>query len=119
MEVQPAADVLQEFLSECETKLMQFAPQNISNMLWACATLGVSPGRSLASISKMLTSASLLTAVFQRHLQHRHSLHMTMCCCVPFFAGHLDFHQSQMCSGMNCRKEVSGSSDGDFATTAL
>ena len=46
MEVQPAADVLQEFLSECEAKLMQFAPQNISNMLWACATLGVSPGRS-------------------------------------------------------------------------
>ena len=45
METQPAADILQEFLSECETKLMQFAPQNISNMLWACATLGISPGK--------------------------------------------------------------------------
>ena len=45
MELQPAADVLQDFLAECELKLVQFAPQNISNMLWACATLGVSPGK--------------------------------------------------------------------------
>ena len=47
MELQPAADVLQDFLTECELKLGQFAPQNISNMLWACATLGVSPGAKL------------------------------------------------------------------------
>ena len=44
MELQPAADVLQAFLAECELKLVQFAPQNLSNMLWACATLGVSTG---------------------------------------------------------------------------
>lgn len=44
MELQPPADMLQDFLAECELKLLQFAPQNISNMLWACATLGVSPG---------------------------------------------------------------------------
>lgn len=44
MELQPAADVLQDFLAECELKLVHFAPQNISNMLWACATLGISPG---------------------------------------------------------------------------
>ena len=48
MELQPAADVLQDFLAECELKLGQFAPQNISNMLWACATLGVSPGTSFS-----------------------------------------------------------------------
>lgn len=50
MELQPPADVLQDFLAECELKLGQFAPQNISNMLWACATLGVSPGACLGSL---------------------------------------------------------------------
>ena len=44
MDVQPAADVLQPLLAECEVKLVHFAPQNISNMLWACATLSISPG---------------------------------------------------------------------------
>ena len=44
MDVQPAANVLRSFLAECEVKLVHFAPQNISNMLWACATLTVSPG---------------------------------------------------------------------------
>lgn len=44
MDVQPATDVLQPLLAECEVKLVHFAPQNISNMLWACATLSISPG---------------------------------------------------------------------------
>ena len=32
------------FSREASNKLQQFAPQNISNMLWAYATLGHSPG---------------------------------------------------------------------------
>ena len=51
MEIQPTADVLQVFLAECDLKLVNFAPQNISNMMWACATLGVSPGRLLSTLT--------------------------------------------------------------------
>ena len=40
------------FSREANNKLREFAPQNISNMLWAYATLGHSPGNT-----------SLLTAV--------------------------------------------------------
>lgn len=59
MEIQPAADILQDFLAECEVKLMQFAPQNISNMLWACATLGISPGTSSAATKLGFATNSL------------------------------------------------------------
>lgn len=54
MDIQPGQDVLQAFFAECEAKLVHFAPQNISNMLWACATLTVSPGTSCISILCML-----------------------------------------------------------------
>lgn len=36
------------FSREANNKLREFAPQNISNMLWAYATLGHSPGTLIA-----------------------------------------------------------------------
>lgn len=70
MDVQPAADVLRSFLAECEVKLVHFAPQNISNMLWACATLIVSPGKLLCHKQQLQNSSSRLetTGLFRKFL---------------------------------------------------
>ena len=44
LEHAPNADLMMAFSREATNKLREFAPQNISNMLWAYATLGHSPG---------------------------------------------------------------------------
>lgn len=47
LEHAPNAELMTAFSREATNKLREFAPQNISNMLWAYATLGHSPGRSV------------------------------------------------------------------------
>lgn len=61
LEHAPSAELMAAFSQEASNKLQQFAPQNISNMLWAYATLGHSPGvqHSLACISTLLGILSL------------------------------------------------------------
>ena len=44
LEHAPNAELMAAFSREANNKLREFAPQNISNMLWAYATLGHSPG---------------------------------------------------------------------------
>ena len=72
MDIQPGQDVLQAFFAECEAKLVHFAPQNISNMLWACATLTVSPGES---------SVSTLCMLIMHAAAHQKSFHKTSILC--------------------------------------
>ena len=47
LEHAPNAELMTAFSREANNKLREFAPQNISNMLWAYATLGHSPGMHL------------------------------------------------------------------------
>lgn len=50
------------FSREANNKLREFAPQNISNMLWAYATLGHSPGDTSLSVAvKSEPALSLIT----------------------------------------------------------
>ena len=51
LEHAPNADLMAAFSREANNKLREFAPQNISNMLWAYATLGHSPGDTSLSIA--------------------------------------------------------------------
>ena len=44
LEHAPSTELMAAFTREANNKLREFAPQNISNMLWAYATLGHSPG---------------------------------------------------------------------------
>lgn len=48
LEHAPNAELMAAFSREANNKLREFAPQNISNMLWAYATLGHSPGTLVA-----------------------------------------------------------------------
>ncbi len=48
LEHAPNAELMAAFSREANNKLREFAPQNISNMLWAYATLGHSPGTLIA-----------------------------------------------------------------------
>lgn len=83
MELQPAADVLQNFLTECELKLGQFAPQNISNMLWACATLGVSPGTTFFGSLLGWYVIHVLPYNMQQHYFWTQSTLCKQCCRSP------------------------------------
>ena len=58
LEHAPNAELMAAFSREASNKLREFAPQNISNMLWAYATLGHSPGDT------SLVAAALLVALF-------------------------------------------------------
>ncbi len=51
LEHAPNAELMAAFSREANNKLREFAPQNISNMLWAYATLGHSPGTLIAFCS--------------------------------------------------------------------
>ena len=51
LEHAPNAELMAAFSREANNKLREFAPQNISNMLWAYATLGHSPGTLVALCS--------------------------------------------------------------------
>lgn len=53
LEHAPNAELMAAFSREANNKLREFAPQNISNMLWAYATLGHSPGTVTAFCSTL------------------------------------------------------------------
>ena len=47
LSVVPSEGLLGAFAAETELKLVQFAPQNISNVIWSYATMGITPGEDL------------------------------------------------------------------------
>lgn len=55
LEHAPNTELMAAFSREASNKLREFAPQNISNMLWAYATLGHSPGAMSKTCTKVLS----------------------------------------------------------------
>ena len=47
LNVVPSEGLLGAFAAETELKLVQFAPQNISNVIWSYATMGITPGEDV------------------------------------------------------------------------
>ena len=72
LEHAPNADLMAAFSREATNKLREFAPQNISNMLWAYATLGHSPGKLL--LASNFTAAVSKTPTVIRRLTEAHCM---------------------------------------------
>lgn len=69
LSVVPSEGLLGAFAAETELKLVQFAPQNISNVIWSYATMGITPGEDVQKPWAWF-AASLLAPVIRRPGEH-------------------------------------------------
>ena len=103
LEHAPSAELMAAFSQEASNKLQQFAPQNISNMLWAYATLGHSPGLHHSPVKSFqlqhcldVFSAGTLPALLFTNLYM-----FCHCYCEPLLSHHIKQDQT-CCNKTSC-----------------